>query len=217
RQLAAQGEGSLDSLQMLERDLEAALISGQREDVLNAVALLGNLKQVQSTEPLKNLLPTNDRQIEGTLYLALIKLGDYSKLGPTGEFFRFKNSDAAIQNLRVELGRAISNIHSSTVLPQLEHFSESDDQLLRGSAVLALRTIASPTSVPLLIDRLDDSDQDIRYVSVIALALIINKVGDWAPSRQMFDQQENKYVSLWKEWWQNQGKTHYPRRSTTSK
>src|SRR5437763_1690048 len=28
RQLAAQGEGSLDSLQMLERDLEAALISG---------------------------------------------------------------------------------------------------------------------------------------------------------------------------------------------
>lgn len=201
----------------LERDLEAVLISGHRQDVVLASLMLGNLRKVRSTDPLKRLLPTSDPQIDAAINIALIKLGDYSKLSNAAEVFRRKNADVQTENLRGQLARAIANLHDPSIVSALEAFSGSESGMLRHSAVRALRTIASPVSVPYLIDRLDDTDSDIRYLSVMALAAIVHKVGDWAPSRELFDQQESTSLNLWREWWQHEGQRDYPRDSLGDK
>lgn len=212
RQMAAQSQDA-PPLRQLERDLEAALAGSQHRDVITAILLLGNMGKISSTEPLRKLLPSGDPEIEGAVYLSLIKLGDYSTLPAVGDYFKLKSPDYRIENLRSQLARAVANIKDPSVLPVLEDFSRSENPLLRRSAVFAMRAMASSSSVPYLVERLDDTDPDVRYLSVMALATIVNKGGDWAPSRELFDQQESESLTLWKQWWDHEGKNEYPRRA----
>lgn len=72
---------------------------------------------------------------------------------------------------------------------------------LRLSAMFATRRLRDTSSVPFLIHKLDDSDRLVQYEAVITLAEITGKSGDFGPGMGPFEQNPEKYVWLWKDWW----------------
>ncbi len=65
----------------------------------------------------------------------------------------------------------------------------------------ALRNLSDRQSIPLLIELLNATDFNLRYCAVTALARI-NQVDNMFPSTDLFRKDEHKYLSYWREWWQ---------------
>ncbi len=197
-----------DPLALLEYDLKATLSETNRAEVLPAVQLLGSLRKVDSTEELKRLVPTGDKEIEGSVYLALMKVGDYTLMEQAATFLESVFEDPGLQSLQVQLGLAIWNIRDEAALPALHKLARSNKLSVRQAAMQALRNIESPRSVPILVSRLEDTDQDVRYLAVSALErTITHNVG---PTKDYFRENEQKYLTQWKNWWSTEGKKEYP-------
>ena len=71
---------------------------------------------------------------------------------------------------------------------------------IRQAAVYSIRIINNPNSVPYLLEGLDDIDNEVKYHCVMTLAKLFGKGGEYGPSHERFSGNEEKTVSLWKDW-----------------
>ena len=220
-QLSAVGEK--DPIKLLEADLKAGLHSENRKEVLTALQLLGNLRTSTSTQELKSLLPSGDTVLEGSVYLALLKLGDYSHLKQSGAFVDAKSAEfqqmkitlpeeMSTKDIPLRICGAIQNIRDEKALPALHEFANSKNDKLRVAAVHALRQIKSPKSLSILISLLGDPLQEVRYLAVSALERTTagrTLDGSDGPPVDSFKQNEQEYLTKWKTWWIKEGQKKY--------
>jgi hypothetical protein len=102
------------------------------------------------------------------------------------------------------IGAWLGQIDDPEALPSLEALSSSRFASVQLGAMDALRKIKSPSSAPVWVQRLDDPNKVVRYQAVITLAETFGKGQEFAPSMQLFDQDPERYVALWKDWWSHQ-------------
>jgi len=79
------------------------------------------------------------------------------------------------------------------------------------AGIYGLRNLHNPKSVPVLIKALDDPDLLTEYEALITLAEITHKGGDYGPGLGPFRTNPEKYIGLWKEWWETEGRSEYER------
>jgi HEAT repeat protein len=96
----------------------------------------------------------------------------------------------------------LSAIRDERAIASLEQLASSKYFEIRGGALYALRGIKDPRT---LIQRLDDERPELQYRALITLNEIFNLNGDYGPSVKLFDGQPQKYIALWKKWWQEHG------------
>ncbi len=116
------------------------------------------------------------------------------------------NSDATTEALTqygvlADIGQAVSTVTDMTQIAQLEELASSNSKWLAMSAMLRIREIADRSTFPFLIGKLDASDRDVQWEALITLAVVTGKGGDFGPFREQFEDDPEKYVGLWKEWW----------------
>jgi hypothetical protein len=111
-------------------------------------------------------------------------------------------------NLGYGLDYMIETIDNDTTVADLEGLKKlSNFKVLGLDAMAAIRRFHDPETIPFLVTKLDSDDRDIQYEAVITLAEVTGKdEGDFAPGGGPFDQNPSKYIALWKDWYQSQGK-----------
>jgi hypothetical protein len=86
----------------------------------------------------------------------------------------------------------------------LESLANHHNLGLQHAALLALRKVADPSTTGFLIKELDTNDPDSQYLALITLAEIYHKGGDFGPGIGTFEQDKEKYIGLWKNWYRDQ-------------
>jgi HEAT repeats len=197
----------------LEMTLTKIVNDSDREDKLRALRLLEGFDAVsQQTETLMwRIADSGDLETALTAWAVLLKtkrpnvvagLSGYLDAHP-------RAPEAGLALIGIE--EVLSNIRDERALASLEKLSSSKDFQIRDGALHALRGIKDPRSVPTLIRSLDDERQDLQYVALITLSEIVGKYeGDYAPSMFLFDKKPQYYISLWKQWWADEGSRLYP-------
>ena len=204
-----------DPMLALELDLEAGLDDSDQDRLLDSIRMLGNMKNLHSTAPVKRLLDSPNDLVRSYVYEALLRLGDYSVLPMVAEFFATQPQAARelsmprdhLLLMQYRLASQVMMIKDPKVLSQLEQFLLSDNLILRSDALQAVRRINSPHSAPLFYKLLDDSDVDNRFGAMQGL-LTLTGGGDtaWVPSLDEFRQQPDFYAARCKDWWNVEGK-----------
>lgn len=69
--------------------------------------------------------------------------------------------------------------------------------------------MGNPVVIPFLVSALDDPDHVAAYIALIALAEMTKKGGEFGPGRGLYDQDPQKYIALWKHWWETEGRDEY--------
>ena len=116
------------------------------------------------------------------------------------------NSDATTGALTqygvlVDIGQTVSTGTDMKQIAQLEELAGSSSKWLAMSAMFRIREIADRSAFPFLIGKLDASDRDVQWEALITLAVVTGKGGDFGPFRGQFEEDPEKYVGLWKDWW----------------
>lgn len=203
--LAAGGVRPAAPESALEADLKAGLRDPHRRLMLANLRLLGSLRKLSSVREITELLPAADPEVEGSVYLALLKVGDGSHLEDAGTFLERPSDNAVLVWLKTRIGHAIAELRDARNTKVLLSFLHSREVLLRRSSVRALRKMQIPATVPSLIARLDDRDREVRYNAVLAMAAIEGKSAPWAFATDIYEEREAECIKLWKEWWVSEG------------
>lgn len=194
-----------DPVTMLEHEFRGALESKDPAVRIDAVWNLGALGSISASDDLKVLITPDDYQQNGAIYVALMRLGDYTMLGQAIDFVEYEAQDVDVRVAQSFIIKAIGNIQDEALLTKLHYATlSSSNESLRLNAIRALRSIRSIQSIPILISMLDDDSADVRYGAVMALAAITGKGREWAPARQLFDLGDSEYTRRWKQWWSEQ-------------
>lgn len=72
----------------------------------------------------------------------------------------------------------------------------------RREALQAFRELKDKRAIPYAAKLLDDPDQDVRYIAMMTICEQIRPGGAGCPSTILFDPHEDKYLNVWKKWWQ---------------
>jgi hypothetical protein len=207
--------GVTDPMRLLEIDLKAGLKDANGDRVLDSIRMLGNLRHLQSTRELKQLLHSQYGLIRVYAYEALLNLGDYSVLNAVRKFLATKPEAPGsiympqdrLLAMQIRLASQIGNIKDPELLPELEKFLLSPNRFTRAQALQAVRAINSPHSAPLFYKLLDDTDVDNRFGAMQGLLTIAGGGPiPWVPTWDEFRRSPDVYVAKCKEWWDTEGK-----------
>jgi len=99
------------------------------------------------------------------------------------------------------IGDTISARTGTKQIPQLEELTNSRSRWIAISAMFGIRRIADRSTIPFLVGKLDSNDRDVQYEALVTLAVVTGKGGDFGPGKGPFEQNPEKYIRLWKEWW----------------
>ncbi len=215
RKLGATPDGA-DPMYLLELDLEAGLRDSNPELVLDSIQMLGNMKHLQSTTSLKEMLSTPDLLVKTYVWQALLRLQDYTVLPAVSDFLDSQPElphelllprDQLFERQQ-ELESDVFGIRGPKALPFLHHFAVTGrDRLLRASALQALRMIGSPESAPTYLKALDDPNADNAFYAMQGLLSFVPHVRiDWVPTWKQFDESPRFYAARCREWWEAEGK-----------
>ena len=101
---------------------------------------------------------------------------------------------------------AIGQLRNPELAPEVQPLLASEDARVRLLAAMALRGMRAKSSVPYLVGALDDKDSEVRYQAMMGLAAALNRRGGgWTANADVFAQNEDQYISKWKEWWKTEG------------
>jgi hypothetical protein len=212
--LEAEHTGGLEGKELLQADLASGLRSTDPKALGAALrylqgfppltpamlATVRGLAESQSTpmaerlEALATLL--DERKPE---YVALVR-----KLAES-------EPDAVMQHVHeaFDVRAALGSVKDPRSLADLVAIAESPVEIWHYGALHGLRNLHSPKSVPALVKALDDPDRMTEYAALITLAEITHKGGDYGPGLGLFDPDPDKYIALWKQWWETEGRGEY--------
>jgi len=191
-------------IEALTSDLIAGLSDSNRSRVIDNITLLGALRDKSASSALKSFLISSDLEERGWTYLSFLRISDISLLSDIYQFAKMPSSDPHISMIQQLLSTEVATIRDPAAEPTLEEMVTAKSSRLRFSAFYALRKIQDPTTLPVFIRGLDDADQNVRYTALMGLAETEGREGDWAPSIDLFQKAESKYILLWKDWWQSE-------------
>jgi HEAT repeat protein len=154
---------------------------------------------------LKRFLVGKDPEIALATHAVLIKTGDPDEVSRFATFEE-KNRRGDFMKF-ISIGAALNRVHSTQALPALSELADSPLIAIKQGALEAIRAIKSKKSIPTLIKHLDDSDSMSRYIADISLSEILNM--NYPPYIGLFQKDEGKYISTWKTWWEQEGRTIY--------
>jgi HEAT repeat protein len=128
----------------------------------------------------------------------MVSVGDISEVP---NIVRILRANSATENQKIWLVHVISNdITDERAIPAIVPLTRSNDAALRSVAMQALWHMRSSASIPQLALALSDPDRDVRFYAVRALADIANQSGWGGPGEGEFQENEQKYLSHWREW-----------------
>ncbi|MCU1309467.1 MAG: hypothetical protein JWO20_592 [Candidatus Angelobacter sp.] len=200
---------------LLEIDLKAGLKDANGDRVLDSIRMLGNMRHLQSTKELKELLRSRNELIRVYVYEALLRLSDYSVLKSVREFLANKPEAPGsiylpqdrLLYMQSQLASEIASIRDPAQLPELEQFLLSPNRFTRAQALQAVRAINSPHSAPFFYKLLDDTDVDNRFGAMQGLLTIAGGGPiPWVPSWDEFRRDPGPYAAKCKQWWDVEGK-----------
>lgn len=86
-------------------------------------------------------------------------------------------------------------------IDDFEKLAKSPNLGVQHAALHALGKVADLSTTSFLIKELDASDTNSQYIALITLAELHGKTGDYGPGLGQFQQDKEKYIQLWKEWY----------------
>ena len=195
-----------EGLPGLEADLLEGLKDPEVDRVLENIQMIGGIGQLHSVPRLLALLEgTQNDDVRSSLYVTLLKLHQYGKLGDALAFAQTMDTSSLVDSrFKYRIFDFVEAIHDPTTVPILLNFASSPSDRLRQSVIHALREIGSPEAVPAFVQALDDRVESVRYDAVLGLATI-EKNWELAPSVDLFEKDEAKYIKAWKSWWTETG------------
>jgi hypothetical protein len=198
--------------------LVASLKVGSREMVEQTLTDLVNLQGKQAAPAIKALLDhSKDPAIRGEALSVLIRVGDYSRLKETVEFVSSGDeSDPVVLSVKINLSTQMSLVSDADLvakyyLPLLRNPSD----FVRQDAAYAIRHAKLRSAAPQLIEGLEDSDLETRYQCLMGLAETMGWSNYWAPSKELFEQNERGYIRQWKTWWHDIGQFEFRGQAVT--
>lgn len=198
-----------EPLVRLKEELILSLNDYQTSVVAAAIEQLGNLQMKEVAVSLKQFEGSQNLLLQGKSLDARLKLGDPSSLGPAVNYIEDAPTNQLTENTKAEICHAIGRVRDPIFTEQLENLLNHSNAVLRQNVAEALRSIKSESSIPYFIKALDDDDSEVRYHALMGLATLTKKGGDWAPAYKLFLENESKPISLWKDWWQKEGKERF--------
>jgi hypothetical protein len=207
---------SADSMYLLELDLKAGLADSDSERVLDSIRMLGNMKHLHSESELQALLNSRDLLVKAHVWLALLRLKNYSVLSAVAQFFASQPApphellmpSGQLFAIQFDLQDEVANIRDPSTLPYLESFAtDGRDPALRGSALQALRAIGSPHSATTFLKVLEDPNSDNSFSAMQGLLSLAGGGSiEWVPTWEQFRSDPQFYAAKCREWWNLQGK-----------
>ena len=199
----AEGTG----ITQLEADLIAGLESNDRSSLLSTLRLLQALDKLSlnSLSVLKHFLAGKDPEIALAVHAVLIKTGDPDEVARFAAFEE-KNRSGNFMKF-ISIGAALNRVRSTQALPALMQLADSPLIPIKQGALESIRAIKNKKSIPTLIKHLDDTDSMSRYIADISLSEILNM--NYPPYLGLFEKDEGKYISVWKTWWEAEGRAIY--------
>lgn len=195
-------------LDRLESDAASFLTSDDPATVAAAIMLLSDFDQLSKTtiSSLEGTTAKPDRNA------SILRLEILARNNPDKYFDELARhvpdiltSDQPL--ITVRFCEAVERAASPQRLDALEAVVSgiAGDTPVRVCAMSAIRRMKEPRTVPFLVKEVDDPNVDVAYLAVIALADITDKNGDFGPGMRLFRTNPEKYRSVWRQWWQQDG------------
>jgi len=206
---------------LLEQELLNSLTDENSKMVLSSLEVLGELlSPLEESNKLKSkaapwvekLLSSTNPVIRGRALAILLRLGNYSHIDEAVRYLDEEKPTPKVRMNKRAICFAFGTIRNPSVVPKLHPLLKHKNDLLRGNVAESLRNIQSKSSIPYFIAGLDDKDEGVRYHCMMGLSKMFEKGGDWAPAYKRFLKNESKHISLWKDWWEKEGKDKFLQR-----
>lgn len=195
---------------LLELDLNAGLRDSDPERVLDSIRMLGNMKHLRSTLPLKQRLDDPSLLVRTYVWQALLRLKDYSVLPAVSNFFdtqpepphELRLPEDRLFEMQFELTTEVAGFRDAATLPYAERFAVTGkSHYLRSNALQALRNIGSPHSPPAFLKELDDPDHNNGFSAMQGLLSLAGGAPGWVPSWEQFLASPDLNAAKCREWW----------------
>jgi len=208
KELQIGAEGSNPST-LVQQELLNSLRDVRSNIVLPSLIGLEGIKSKAAIMYIENLLDSNDLAVKGQALSTLINIGSINHIVEAINYIDEQPATKAQDVYKTKIIYALGNIRDANAVPLLHTLLKHQNTLVRCEVARSLRRIKSQSSIPYLVDGLDDINLEVKYQCMMGLAKMLGKGGDWAPAYKIFLEDESKPISLWKAWWQNEGKAEF--------
>jgi hypothetical protein len=208
KQLQIGAKGSNPSA-LVQQELLNSLSDEDSNIILPSLIGLEGLKSKAAITHIEKLLNSNDYAVKGQALSTLTNIGSIDHIAEAISYIDEQPTTKKEEWYKKEIIFSLRTIRDVRAVPKLNTLLKHQNALVRMNAVESLESIKSPSSIPFLVDCLDDSYVKVRYHCMMGLAMILEKHGDFAPAYKLFLEDESKPISLWKAWWQNEGKAEF--------
>jgi 3-isopropylmalate dehydratase small subunit len=168
------------------------------EERRKAVYVLDGARIGLATQALRLATHDADTVVRIQALAALLKRNDISQLNVVEDILLRQPSNIE-QYLKGNLAAALDGIQDSRAIPILSDLLAASEVRVRQRAAAALRHMGVADVIAPLVIALNDRDRQVRYEGVVGLAEITRQY-EWAPSVELFQKDEQRYVAHWKEW-----------------
>jgi len=166
-----------------------------------AIDVLGEVKTGAATTALRKAADESDITLRMEAIAFLLRRNDISALS-TAEGILLSSVQNVDDYVLKNLAFALEGISDPQAIPSLARLLEADDVQTRRSAAAGLRHTSVEDAIKPLSRALEDSDREVRYNAVLGLAEI-TKQGEWGPSIPKYIEDEQRYLTHWREWVKN--------------
>lgn len=206
-------EEGADPLVLLEEELVNSLEDKNPEIVLSSLKILGELKSKSSAKDIERLLESKDDILRGEALVTLLKAGDYSHMDEAIEYLdKVPSANQKLENIKINICDEFGEIRDPSLASKLNPLLSSKNELLRREVVQSLRKMQNKSSIPYLIKALDDNNEIVKTRAVMALTemnLTDMRSKCWKEPAANEKERIGKYIILWKDWWEKEGRWKY--------
>jgi HEAT repeat protein len=197
RQAHTSGEADLDRV---VGEVAYILIdrASSNEERRKAVYVLDGARTESASQALRVATHDADTVVRLQALAALLKRNDISQLNVAKNIL-LRDPPNIDLYLKGNLAAAIEGIKDSRAIPTLADLLGASEVRVRQRAAAALRHMGAVAAIEPLIIALKDTDRQVRYEAVIGLAEITAQY-EWAPSIEVFQKGEQRYLSHWRAW-----------------
>lgn len=169
------------------------------EERKRAIDVLDRVDTVETTAILQVAARDLDAMLRLRAAAALLRRNDISTLNMV--------EDALLHSLPKIPGELLTKlafalydgVRDSQAIPALTRLLRAPDVQTRRGAAAALRHTGAEEAIEPLTMALEDSDPRVRYNAVLGLAIITGQ-SNWGPSIDLFERDEQHYLTYWREW-----------------
>ena len=176
------------------------------ESRMAAVLTLNTARVPLSTAALKAAAADRDLRVRCFALAALMERNDISLL-PEAQGVLLHPPVTADANWVNAIAFGIRDgVRDVRAMPLVEPLLHAKNVEARRAAAAAIRTMGGPSAIEPLTQALWDTDRDVRYYAVVGLGEITGQ-NEWTPAIDYFAQNEEKFLTHWREW----AKSHEPK------